>query len=94
MTTSPTMTEIDDDVMEKAKNALSLAYDVPGQRFNECVMPVASAIQAARNEERERCAKIVDDFIPVVIVENWDDDINHDVTEYRLDLATAIREGK
>ena len=59
MTTSPTMTEIDDDVMEKAEEAFNKAVD---PCFERPTLVIARAIQAARNEERERCAKLFTKF--------------------------------
>lgn len=91
MTTSPTMTEIDDDVMEKAREIGASQHVgsqwrhvrenyIAGLHDDDPVIVAASrALQAARNEERERCAKIA-----------------ASATQYEegRDIATAIREGK
>ena len=84
MTTSPTMTNIDDDVMEKAREIVNglegYGTEMIGiYDLHTDAISIAAAIQAARNEERERCAKIASSS-----------------TQYEegRDIATAIREGK
>lgn len=76
MTISTTMAEIDDDIMEKAEEAFNKAVD---PCFERPTLVIARAIQAARNDERERCAKIAASATQY---------------EEGRDIATAIREGK
>ena len=50
------MTEIPEDVMERAKQVLAEVYNQ--EHIFDRKMLIASAIMAAKQEERERCAQV------------------------------------
>ena len=73
---------IDKDIMEKAIVAFNTATDaIPD---NECYSIIARALQAARNEERERCANRAD-------VARF---MSYPPHEHPERIATAIRKGE
>lgn len=85
---APTMTEIDDDVKARETAFVSefFARAALGEGEADILIELLrSAIQAARNEERERCAKIA--MKRAILLEGgaWIAVVG---------VATAIREGK
>ena len=80
--------------MEKAIVAFNTATDAI--QDNECYSIIARALQAARNEERERCAKIAFDH-EVSLAEYPSELAEHHYQAGTLDMAlgiaSAIRKG-
>lgn len=79
------------DVTERAGNLVDELEDyghISDPKFarDGVIKIVSAALQAARNEERERCAKMLD--------EAHKDAEEHGFPIWANDLATAIREGK
>ena len=78
---------IDKDIMEKANECVA---QFRWNNDNRWHMFVAEALQAVRNEERERCAKIADDaLMPVHIGANA---VAGAISTARQ-IATTIRKG-
>lgn len=95
MADSPTLTDIDADVMEKANDLVAF---VNLESDRDCqVKGAARVIQAARNEERERCAKIASGISfeakPGANTKNVEA-ITAIIKDAGLRISTAIRDGK